>query len=203
TKILVGQAVPETMEYKVKTKDGREIWILSNMRVNREAGRPVTVTVVAHDITERKRLEEQLLWSQKMESVGRLAGGIAHDFNNLLTTIRGYIELGLMDLHPSNGLYKDLKEVLRAANRAAELTRQLLAFSRRQETEPHVINLNDVLLDMDKMLRRLIGEDIELVTRPSEKLGSVRVDPGQMEQVLVNLAVNARDAMPKGGKLTI
>jgi PAS domain S-box-containing protein len=155
------------------------------------------------DITELKHLERQLLWSQKMETVGRLAGGVAHDFNNMLTTIAGYAELGTMKLHPNDPLQGDLQEVLKASQRAAKLTRQLLTFSRRQITEPRVINLNDVLLSMDKMLRRLIGADIELVTLPAEGLGRVKVDPSQLEQVILNLCVNARDAMPNGGKLTL
>ncbi len=166
-------------------------------------GRPTGILAVARDITEQMRLEAQLLWSQKMEAVGRLAGGIAHDFNNMLTTIKGYAELGLMEIDPGNGMHDDLLEILKASERAARLTQQLLAFSRRQVIEPQVLNLNEVILDTDKMLRRLIGEDIELVTLLTEDLGSVKMDPSQIEQVLANLAVNARDAMPNGGKLII
>jgi PAS domain S-box-containing protein len=158
---------------------------------------------VETDITENKRLEAQLLWSQKMETVGRLAGGVAHDFNNMLTTIRGCAEMGMVRLGDTDPLHNDLHEIIRAADRAASLTRRLLAFSRRQITEPKLIDLNHVLLDMDQMLRRLIGEDIELVTLPGEDLGSAEIDPGQIQQVIVNLSVNARDAMPEGGKLTI
>jgi two-component system, cell cycle sensor histidine kinase and response regulator CckA len=159
--------------------------------------------VIAEDITERMRLEEQLLRSQKLEAVGRLAGGVAHDFNNLLTGILGYADLlhrGLADDDPRR---RDAEEVKRAAERAADLTRQLLAFSRRQVLEPRVLDLNEVVEDMQRMLRRLIGEDIELVTAVEPDLGRVEADPGQLEQVIANLVVNARDAMPNGGRLVI
>jgi len=159
---------------------------------------------------ERKRAEnalrhsEKQLWqSQKMEAVGRLAGGVAHDFNNLLTVIKGYTELMLSDLKPSDPLRPEMEEVQKAADRAAALTRQLLAFSRRQVLAPRVVNLNYLVEDMNKLLRRLLGEDIELSIKLADDLGSVKADPGQIEQVIMNLAVNARDAMPKGGKLTI
>ena len=158
---------------------------------------------VSLDITDRKRLEIQFLQSQKMETVGRLAGGVAHDFNNILTVITGNAELALMSLSPDNKLYSDITVIKSSAHRAANLTRQLLAFSRRQIIKPMIINLNATLLDMDKMLRRLIGEDIEYVTLATDNLWNVNVDPGQIEQVLTNLVVNARDAMPMGGKLTI
>ncbi len=155
------------------------------------------------DISERKRLEGQLLRAQKMETVGRLAGGIAHDFNNLLTAITGYANLARGALPDDSPAREDLEQVIKATARAANLTRQLLTFSRRQMIAPQAINLNELILDMDRLLRRLIGEDIELVTIPGAELSTVRADPGQMEQVLVNLVVNARDAMPGGGKLTI
>ena len=163
----------------------------------------IGVVGVAHDITERKRLEEQFLQSQKMEAIGQLAGGIAHDFNNLLTAILGYCQLGMMKVPPEDGINGYLREIHRAAERASHLTRQLLAFSRRQIIEPRLINLNDLILNMDKMLRRLISENIELVALPALDLGLVRIDPGQVEQIVINLAVNARDAMPEGGTLTI
>ena len=155
------------------------------------------------NITDYKSLENHLQKSQKLESIGRLAGGIAHDFNNILTIIIGYSQLGMAKIASDEPLNKDFQEILHASERAAKLTRQLLAFSRRQITDPKIININDVLLDMDKMLRRLIGEDIELVTLPAGDLGSVKVDIGQIEQLIANLAVNARDAMPGGGKLTL
>ncbi|HEX9760953.1 MAG TPA: PAS domain S-box protein, partial [Candidatus Acidoferrales bacterium] len=158
---------------------------------------------VVRDTTERRRLEEQLHQAQKMEAIGRLAGGVAHDFNNLLMVIKGYTELladGLTDADPRHA---NVGQVLRAADRAASLTRQLLAFSRKQVIQPQVLNLNRVLVETEKMLRRLIGEDIDLEVRPAQDLGEVKADPGQMEQVLLNLAVNARDAMPSGGRLLI
>jgi two-component system cell cycle sensor histidine kinase/response regulator CckA len=157
----------------------------------------------ARDITERKRLETQLLQAQKLDSIGQLAGGVAHDFNNLLTVITGHADLVLGAAAPDDPARSDLEELRKAAERAAGLTRQLLAFARKQILEPRVLKLNDLVLEMDKLLRRLIGEDIELITLPAPDLGRVKVDLSQIEQVLINLAVNARDAMPDGGKLTI
>jgi PAS domain S-box-containing protein len=162
-----------------------------------------SVITVCRDITERKRLEAELIQSQKMESIGRLAGGVAHDFNNMLTAIGGYADLAIESLRPGDSIRSDLEEIQKATQRAANLTRQLLAFARRQVIEARVLNLNDLILDMNRMLQRLIGEDINLITLAQPDLGHVRADPGQIEQVLVNLAVNARDAMPNGGKLTI
>jgi diguanylate cyclase (GGDEF)-like protein len=162
------------------------------------------------DMTERKRArealrqsEEQLRQSQKMEAVGRLAGGVAHDFNNLLTAITGYSQLALNGLGDRDPVRKDIEEIRKAADRAASLTHQLLAFSRRQVLEPKVLDLNAVVADMETMLRRLIGEDIDLISILDPAAGQVTADPGQLEQVLLNLAVNARDAMPQGGKLVI
>jgi len=147
--------------------------------------------------------EEQLRQSQKMEAVGQLAGGIAHDFNNLLTAITGYSEMTLRRLEPESNLWRNVEEIRKAGVRAASLTRQLLAFSRKQELQPKALDINSVVSDMDKLLRRLIGEDIELLTRLTPDLGTVMADPGQIEQVLMNLVVNARDAMADGGKITI
>ena len=160
---------------------------------------------------ERARAEEalhqaeaQLQQSQKMEAVGRLAGGVAHDFNNLLTVIRGYSELILSRLQPDDPMRREMEEVKKAADRAAGLTGQLLAFSRRQFVSAKVVDLNAVVMNMDGMLRRLVGEDIiELCADLEPQLGSIKADPGQLEQVIMNLAVNARDAMPTGGRLTI
>ncbi|HLK57293.1 MAG TPA: response regulator [Chthonomonadaceae bacterium] len=152
---------------------------------------------------ERKRLENQLLQAQKLESLGRLAGGVAHDFNNLLTIILGYSELALDAEALDASTREFLQNVCYAAEKASGLTRQLLAFARKQIIEPKVLNLNDVLISLDKMMRRLIGEDVELVLLPQEDLYSVKVDPGQFEQILVNLIVNSRDAMPDGGKITV
>jgi two-component system, cell cycle sensor histidine kinase and response regulator CckA len=165
--------------------------------------RPSGTAGIARDISERRRLEEQLIQSQKMEAVGRLAGGIAHDFNNLLTTILGYCDLVLGQLAEDSVLRGDVGEIEKAGQRAATLTRQLLAFSRKQLIEPRVLALNEIVLDATKMLGRLIGEHIDLVTALDPQLGRVRADPGQIEQVLVNLTVNARDAMPEGGQLVI
>lgn len=152
---------------------------------------------------EHAALEEQLLQAQKLESVGQLAGGIAHDFNNLMTPIVGYAQMGLTTLPTENRERLYLEEILKAADRATNLIQQLLAFSRRQVVEMQVVSLNDLLINIDMMLQRLIGEDVELVMLPSEHVGSVKVDPTQIEQVIVNLAVNARDAMPEGGTLII
>jgi PAS domain S-box-containing protein len=161
------------------------------------------VLVLTTDITERRLLEEQLRQAVKMEAVGRLAGGIAHDFNNLLTAIIGSADLLLEDLDPASSARGDVAEIRRAGERAAQLTRQLLAFSRKQPLTPRVIDVNALVADMDRLLRRLIGEDVELRTVLTPGVGAVRADAGQLEQVIMNLAVNARDAMPRGGKLTI
>jgi PAS domain S-box-containing protein len=158
---------------------------------------------VASDITERKALEEQLFQSQKMEALGRLAGGVAHDLNNLMTVVTGYSQLLRQALPQEDPMREDLEEISKAGDRASGLVGQLLAFSRRQMLQPRILDLNEVVTDMEKMLRRVLGEDIDLETRPGSDLCRVKVDPGQMEQVIMNLAVNARDAMPKGGNLTI
>ena len=158
---------------------------------------------VARDITERHRLEEQLRQSQKMEAIGKLAGGIAHDFNNLLTAIMGYSDLLLSQMEPGGRPRKNAEEIRKAAFRAAALTHQLLAFSRQQVLATKVLNLNAVVTNLEPLLQRLIGEDIELSIVPSPVLGQVRADPGQIEQIILNLVVNARDAMPNGGSLTI
>jgi signal transduction histidine kinase len=147
--------------------------------------------------------EEQLAHAQKMEAVGRLAGGIAHDFNNLLSVIIGYAQFAQENLQPDSQLASDIEEIRQAGERAAGLTRQLLAFSRKQVLQPAVLNINEAVERMDKMLRRLLGEDVQFRTRLADNLDKVRADPGQLEQVIVNLAINARDAMPDGGKLTI
>jgi PAS domain S-box-containing protein len=166
--------------------------------------------VLANDITKRKqteealrRSEEQLRQAQKMEAVGKLAGGIAHDFNNLVTVINGHTALSMRRLGQDDPLYRKLEVIKEAGDRAASLTRQLLAFSRKQILQPKVLDLNHVIFETNKILQRLIGEDIDLFTRLMPDLGKVKADPGQIEQVLMNISVNARDAMPKGGKLTI
>jgi len=173
-------------------------------------GNPIGFRGISRDITERKKaeeeklsLQEQLRQSQKMEAIGQLAGGVAHDFNNLLTVIKGYSQLSLLDLKEDDRLRGNIQEIEKATQRATDLTRQLLAFSRRQILDLKVLDLNVLLKDLEKMLRRIIGEDVELLTLLSEDLGKVKVDPSQIEQVIFNLAVNARDAMPAGGKLAI
>ncbi|MGQ9552557.1 MAG: PAS domain S-box protein [Anaerolineae bacterium] len=188
----------------IVTKDGRQRLVeWHNATLKGADGKVTGVLATGHDITESHLLEQQLQHAQRMESIGRLAGGVAHDFNNLLTAIIGHANFALEELPSTHPVREDIAQVLAVAERASNLTRQLLAFSRRQIISPKVISLNDLILDMDKMLRRLIGEDIELVTIPAPDLLPTRVDPGQMEQVLVNLVVNSRDAMPHGGKLTM
>jgi PAS domain S-box-containing protein len=168
------------------------------------------ILVILSDITERRRadeekatLQEELRQSQKMEAIGGLAGGIAHDFNNLLTVINGNCQLSLLEFKEGDPLRGNIEEIKAAAERATSLTRQLLAFSRRQVLDMKVLDLNTIIRDLEKMLRRVIGEDIELVTWFTDDLGMVKMDPGWIEQVIMNLAVNARDAMPRGGKLII
>jgi two-component system cell cycle sensor histidine kinase/response regulator CckA len=166
------------------------------------SGRRVRL-VVAQDISDRHLLEQQLRQAQKMEAVGRLAGGVAHDFNNLLMVIKGHTELLMNEMPPADGMSRNIMQIDRAADRAAALTKQLLAFSRMQVLQPRVMRLNGVVEDMGKLLPRLIGEDVELVIRTEQSLGAIRADASQMEQMIMNLAVNARDAMPSGGRLVI
>jgi len=167
------------------------------------SGEVINYVAVKRDVTKERRVEEQLRQAQKMEAVGRLAGGIAHDFNNLLTAIAGYSDLLLLHLPEGETAHREVLEIRKASDRAAALTRQLLAFSRQQVLQPKVLDLNQVVTNMEKMLHRLIGEDVELITTLAGDLGYVKADPGQIEQVIVNLAVNSRDAMPKGGKLIL
>jgi PAS domain S-box-containing protein len=192
------------MEGQWKRKDGAPITVrLSGRTVLDEQGALQGFEIIAEDVTERRQLEEQLRQAHKMEAIGQLAGGIAHDFNNLLTIINGYSQLLLDRLESADPRRGFADEVRKAGERAATLTGQLLAFSRRQVLAPQVLDLNVVVTSVQKMLRRLIGEDIELVAALDPGLEQVRADPGQIEQVILNLAVNARDAMPQGGKLTI
>ena len=188
-------------ESELVARDGRRIQVEIASRLILEDGVPVGTEAICRDISERKQLEEQLRQGQRLEAIGRLAGGIAHDFNNLLTVISGYAEV-LLEGRDRNA-EPELDQIAAAAERAAILTRQLLAFSRRQVLQPRVLQLNDVVEGLTPMLSRLIGEDVELVATLAPSLGPVHADPSQLEQVLVNLAVNARDAMPKGGLLTI
>jgi two-component system, cell cycle sensor histidine kinase and response regulator CckA len=186
------------------TKDGRTItceWI--NTPLESADGRFEGLMCLAQDVSERRRLEAQFRQAQKMEAVGRLAGGIAHDFNNLMTVVTGYSEFVLKSVPNDSPLKRDVEEIKKAGQRAVALTRQLLAFSRKQVQSPELLKLSDVVANIKNMLRRLIGENIELISSGPPALRSVKADPGQMEQILMNLAVNARDAMPDGGKLVI
>jgi two-component system cell cycle sensor histidine kinase/response regulator CckA len=199
---LAGESVT-AYEMDIIAKDGRRIAVEANTKLVFQDGVPVGVQGIARDVTERKHLEEQLRQSQKMEAIGQLAGGVAHDFNNLLTAINGYSSLALQRMNGNDPIRGYLEEIKKAGDRAANLTRQLLAFGRKQMLQPLALNLNDVVADMNKMLRRLIGEDIRLTAKFDPALKKIKADLGQIEQVLVNLVVNARDAMPQGGQLTI
>ena len=168
-----------------------------------ENGQLLRMTGTTRDITEQRQLEEQFRQAQKMEAVGQLAGGIAHDFNNVLNVILGYSDLLLAKSSPQDPAYRRIEEIRKAGQQAAALTQQLLAFSRRQVLQPRVVNLQDILHDLDYMLRRMIGEDVEIVIEVDEHLAQVKIDPSQMQQVILNLVVNARDAMPNGGKLVV
>jgi PAS domain S-box-containing protein len=186
--------------FRLQRPDGDIVDVDLSATANFLPGRHLSVL---RDITERRKLEEQLRQSQKLESVGMLAGGIAHDFNNLLTVITGYSELTLRRLDKTDPLARNVEEIKEAAERATSLTRQLLAFSRKQVLQPKVLDLNSVIVNIEKMLVPLVGEDVELGTLPGIGLGQVKADPGQIGQVILNLVVNARDAMPKGGKITL
>ncbi len=201
-KILRGENAG-LQEVTALRKDGSTFPALFHSTAILREGKVVGLRGFVIDITERKKLESQLIQAQKMEAIGRLSGGIAHDFNNLLTTIIGYSELMFEDLSDNDPLRKFLAEIIKAGNSAASLTRQLLAFSRKQVFELEVFDLNEEITDLKKMLQRLIGEDVRLDTFLTPKLGKIKADQAQMQQVIINLAVNARDAMPRGGKLTI
>jgi PAS domain S-box-containing protein len=195
---------PELVVVRWIGKDGEVIWVEQrNVGVRDDEGRLVAIEGIARDITPRIRLEEQLRQAQKMEAVGQLAGGIAHDFNNLLTVIRGYTDILLSQLGREAKGSGELAEIGRAAERAAELTSQLLAYSRKQVLELRVLDLNSVVTEIQAMLGRLIGENIEFSTTLAEDLRSISADKGQIEQIIMNLVVNARDAMPEGGKLLL
>ena len=198
-----GEPAPDHFEFEGVRRDGKRIWIEALVTTVEEGGRIIGSQAALRDITERKRMEAQYLQSQKMESIGRLAGGVAHDFNNLLTVINGYSGMLLARMRPGDEFRPDLEEIRNAGERAAELTQKLLTFSRKQVVRPKPLNLNVLVAEAKKILERVIGEDIELVAALSPDLGEVRADPGQIHQVLMNLVVNARDAMPHGGKLTI
>jgi two-component system, cell cycle sensor histidine kinase and response regulator CckA len=195
---------PRSLDFRVRGPEGQVRWLrdIATATAARDPERIIWNGVIV-DITDRRRLEEELLQSQKMESLGRLAGGVAHDFNNLLTVIRGYADVLSGELSAEDPRLSEVREIRRAADRATSLTRQLLAMSRRQVLVPREVDLSALVQEMGRMLRRVIGEDITIVTDSGTPPGWVRADPGQLEQVLLNLAVNARDAMPGGGTLTI
>ena len=194
-----GHAMFETEE---RAKDGRRIPVEVNARIFEFQNKPCVLAVV-RDISERNKLQAQLNQAQKMESVGRLAGGVAHDFNNMLGVILGHAELAMEGVEPAFPVHADLEEIQKAAQRSVDLTRQLLAFARRQTAQPKIMDLNDTITGMLKMLRRLIGEDIDLAWMPAANLWPVKIDPAQIDQILANLCVNARDAISGVGKVTI
>src|SRR5579863_346491 len=195
---------PYELDLEMVHPDGTTRWIVARGEAVRDGqGNIVELRGTAQDVTDRRRLEEQLLQAQKLEAIGRLAGGVAHDFNNILGVMVGHCELLQKNLEGEGEAAMHATEIKKSAERAAALTRQLLAFSRKQVMQPKALSLNDVVGELSKMLQRLIGENIELVLELAPKLGMVNADPVQIEQVLMNLAVNARDAMPKGGRVTI
>jgi PAS domain S-box-containing protein len=209
---LEGRTPAHKIEYRMRTKDGQYKWILDQAKiVSWDAqGKPLRMCGTHTDITERKmaeqereKLQNQLNQAQKMESIGQLAGGVAHDFNNMLSVILGYADLALEQVDPSSSLYHDLLEIHTAAKRSADITRQLLAFARKQTIAPVILDLNEAVEGMLKMLQRLIGEDITLAWLPSSGLEQVKIDPSQLDQLLANLCVNARDAIAGVGKVTV
>lgn len=204
-RILAGELETCSMENRFLHQDGAVVWGNLTISLLRSAtGKPQYFIVVIEDITGRKKLEEQFLHAQKMEAVGRLAGGVAHDFNNLLTVINGYTELTLdRFIKPDNPARTYIEQIKQAGEQSSALTRQLLAFSRQIVLQPRVLNLNEIIINVNKILKRLIGEDIDLEIALTADLWPVKADPGQIEQVILNLSINARDAMPNGGKLTI
>ena len=194
---------PFQAEFRVRRKDGREVWLSDTAVIVQGSDSHPVMEGIMVDITERKALETQLQQSRKMEAVGRLAGGIAHDFNNLLTIISGYTELAMSRQNLPSEAHADIERIENASGRAAALVRQLLAFSRKQVLQPKILDLNKIVLNLDSLLRRLMDERIEMVTRVKDDLGKVKADPAQVEQVIMNLVVNARDAMPEGGRLVV
>ena len=192
------------IEYRVRRRSGSSVVVKDDgYFVGGESGHRLQIVGFISDVSEQRMLEAQLRQSQKMEAVGQLAGGVAHDFNNLLTVIKGYSRMVLDDPQRGESVTENVEQIDAAAERAASLTRHLLAFSRKQVLQPKIFDLNSLVVNLDKMLRRVIGEDIEMITVAGRDLGSVKADPGQIEQVVLNLVVNARDAMVRGGQITI
>jgi two-component system, cell cycle sensor histidine kinase and response regulator CckA len=197
------KGVPFQAEFRIRRRDGREVWLNDTAVVVQGSDSHPVMEGIIVDITDRKILETQLQQSRKMEAVGRLAGGIAHDFNNLLTIITGYTELALNRPSVPREIRGDIERIENAAGRAAALVRQLLAFSRKQVLQPKTLDINRIVLNLDVLLRRLMDERIAMITRVQENVGTVKADPAQLEQVIMNLVVNARDAMPNGGRLIL
>jgi PAS domain S-box-containing protein len=202
---LLGSGGVETATYRVRRRDGRYIWFETTSQAVRDpkTGLVADLLCVSRDVTERRRFEEEMRQAEKMDAVGQLAGGVAHDFNNLLTSIRGFSDILARSVDPSDPRRKDIAEILKATERAAGLTRQLLAFSKRQVLRMEAVSVNTVVEDMVKIVRRLLGENIHIDTELDPRLWTIRADPGQLEQVFLNLALNARDAMPQGGEFRI
>ncbi len=194
---------PFQAEYRITRKDGAVIWVSDSAVVVRGSDSHPVMEGLIVDITDRKLLEDQLQQARKIEAVGRLAGGVAHDFNNLLTIIKGYLEMALQRCLDRPELHSDIRHIEEAADRAVTLVRQLLAFSRKQVLRPKVLDLNTIVMNLDQLLRRLMNENIEMKTFVSKDLGSIKADPSQIEQVIMNLVVNARDALPDGGRILI
>ncbi len=199
---LKGETPPSHYSFRITNKAGKELWVQLNAALISWEDQPATINII-RDITEQQRLEEQLRQSQKMEAIGQLAGGIAHDYNNMLGVILGYGEDLLENLLQEDPMHDAISEIVKAAKRSVELTAKLLAFSRKQPMQPEVVNLNQVIKDQRRLLRRIIGEDIELTITSSDRIDNVEVDPNQIATITLNMAANARDAMPKGGKFTI
>jgi len=199
---LTGEEVPSTYAFRIRNKEGEELWVEINAVLLTWEERPAVLCFL-RDVTEQRRLEAQLLQAQKMEAIGTLTSGIAHDFNNMMTVVKGYSEILLLNLKEEDHLFKGLKAIYQAGEHASKLTSQLLAFSRKQVLQPEVLDLNSVIEGMDPMLRRLIGEDIEIKSILKPDLWLVEADSGNIEQVIMNLTINARDAMPRGGKLIL
>ena len=202
---LIGHQGAETLTYRARRRDGSYVWLETTSQAVRDPKSDLVgeVLSVSRDITERRRLEEELRQAQKMDAVGQLAGGVAHDFNNLLTAIRGFTDILARGIEPEDPRRKDVAEILKATERAASLTRQLLAFSKRQVLRIEALSVNGIVSDMAKIIRRLLGDSIKVEMALEPKVWTIRADPGQLEQVLLNLALNARDAMTGGGTLRI